>query len=100
MVLYLNGVSKLMSEEIELKYAHCDFEKVGPKFIIRCPDGTLVVTPNQVRLGEEGEQFIPREELPLVTSEILGISLTSPKHVYRFANQIYLYRKLQEEGRL
>jgi len=58
-----------MSEEIELKYAYCDFEKVGPKIIIRCPDGTLHVTPHQVRLGEEGEQFIPREELPLVTSD-------------------------------
>jgi len=91
-----------MSEEIELKYVYCDFEKVGPKFIIRCPDGTLHVTPSQVRLFEEGkgEQFIPRSELPLVTSEILGISLSSPLHVYRFANQIYLYRKLQEEGRL
>jgi hypothetical protein len=86
--------------EYELKYANCDFEKVGPKFIIRCPEGTLHVTPHQVRLGEEGEQFIPREELPLVTGEILGISLSSPKSVYRFANQIYLYRKLQEEGRL
>jgi hypothetical protein len=89
-----------MSEEILLKYAYCDLEKVGPKFIIRCPDGTLHVTPSQVRLGEEGEQFIPREELPLVTSEILGISLSSPKRVYSFANQIYLYRKLQEEGKL
>ena len=96
----MNGVSKLMPEEFELKYAYCDFEKVGPRFIIRCPDGTLHVTPHQVRLGEEGEQFIPRSELPLVTSELLGITLSSPKQLYSFANQIYLYRKIQEEGRL
>jgi len=86
-----------MSEEYELKYAYCEFEKVGPKFIIKCPEGTLHVTPNQVRLGEEGEHYIPRSELPLVTSEILGISLSSPKHVYRFANQIYLYRQIRGE---
>jgi len=86
-----------MSEETELKFAYCDFEKVGPKFIIRCPDGTLHVTPHQVRLGDEGEQFVPREELPYITSQILGVTLTSPKQLYRFANQIYLYRQIQGE---
>jgi len=86
-----------MSEEIELKYAYCDYEKAGPKFIIRCPDGTLHVTPSQVRLGEGGEQFVPKAELPYITSQILGIPLSSPKQVYRFANQIYLYKQMQGE---